>query len=96
MFQQTRQYDNFLDYFEVNHDQGGAGYHGYLASRLFDRQSLTGDTDALRGAISDILTTHGGLNPFLVTGKGVQEADPRGGGNAVNPSLRNSFVHASE
>jgi hypothetical protein len=33
---------------------------------------------------------------FLVSGKGVHQAKPRGGGNAVLPAWRTSWVHASK
>ncbi|KAH7329662.1 hypothetical protein B0I35DRAFT_487662 [Stachybotrys elegans] len=94
MFQQATQYDSFLDWFEDHYDRGSAGGQGYMGSRLFDKHSLTDDTASLKNALSPILDKHGGFNPFLVIGKGVQEAIPRGGSNAANPALRTSYIHS--
>lgn len=94
LFQITTAYDSFLDWFNVNYDQGTAGTSAYLVSRLLDEQALTLDTDALKEAVKSASVQASGLQVFMVGGKGVQHAEPRGGGNAVNPGWRDSYVHA--
>lgn len=92
------QFDSFLAWFDKNYDMNPAGGSSYLVSRLLDEEALTGDPDALKDALQEELTsgTLGSMATFMVGGKGVQEATPRGGSNAVNPAWRTAYVHACE
>ncbi|KND91631.1 6-hydroxy-D-nicotine oxidase [Tolypocladium ophioglossoides CBS 100239] len=95
MFQTTEQYPSFLAWFDKNYDQGQAGQSSYMVSRLLDGKALTGDPEALGKALKAGSAPSGGMLVFMVAGKGVQDAKPRGG-NAVNPAWRTAYVHAVE
>ncbi|KDN60536.1 putative FAD binding domain-containing protein [Colletotrichum sublineola] len=90
----TQPYGSFKDWYAENFDDGQAGGSVYLISRLLDKGALTNDLDALAGALEPILVNDGWLATYLVAGKGVNEAKPRGGGNAVHPAWRKAYVHA--
>ncbi|KAM0265115.1 hypothetical protein ACHAQJ_000267 [Trichoderma viride] len=90
------EYDSFLGWFDKNYDTNQAGGSEYLVSRLLDKEALTGNPQALKNALQVAISTGslGGMAAFMVGGKGVQEAEPRGGSNAVNPAWRTAYVHA--
>jgi hypothetical protein len=84
---------SFLAWFSKYFDSTDAGKNGYIGSRLLDRNALTGDlaksSKAWEGFANG--TTAGS---YLVSGKGVHDAKPRGCGNAVLPAWRRAYVHA--
>ncbi|KPM37671.1 hypothetical protein AK830_g8885 [Neonectria ditissima] len=90
----TQPYDSFMDWYAENFDDGKAGTSVYLISRLLDKDTLTNDLDALSDALKSILLNDGWLATYMVAGKGVHEAKPRGGGNAVHPAWRKAYIHA--
>jgi hypothetical protein len=92
-FAQTETYNSFLEWFDVHYDAGAAGQSTILKSTLISREALTTNPDALVDAIATASTMSKGLSFFPLAGKGVQEAVPRGGSNAVNPGWRKSLVH---
>lgn len=93
------EYGSFLEWFEEHFDSGAAGQSGAFKSRLIGEEALNGNgdpeaiVDALLAATSPPLV---GMSMFLLGGKGVNEAKPRGGSNAVNPGWRKALVHSSE
>ncbi|KAI6780469.1 FAD binding domain-containing protein [Emericellopsis cladophorae] len=87
-------FESFFDWYSENYDDGQAGGSTYLISRLLDKETVTGDLDALSNALEPILIDDGWLGTYLVAGKGVNEAKPRGGSNAVHPAWRKAYVHA--
>jgi hypothetical protein len=88
------QYDSFLGWFNNNFDSSPAGGSLYIVSRLLDGETLTGNPEKLKSALQAAMTSGGTMSAFMVAGKGVQEAKPRGGSNAVNPAWRTAYVHA--
>lgn len=92
----TQPYDSFFDWYQTNFDNGQAGGSVYLISRLLDKDTLTKDLDALSDALEPILIDDGWLGTYMVAGKGVNKARPRGGSNAVHPAWRKAYVHASK
>lgn len=95
-FQQPTQFPSWLAWFDVFYDQRPVGGNVIFTSRLLDEEALTGDLEALEEAVRTVLEQAGRITTFLVSGKGVHEAKPRGGGNAVNPAWRTAYVHASK
>ncbi|OAA43910.1 FAD-binding, type 2 [Beauveria brongniartii RCEF 3172] len=92
-FYSTTEYASFLAFFAANADTESVGDNKYLVSRLLDRDALTRDEKTLGEALL-AGTGPGGLSTFfLVGGKGVQEAKPAGGSNAVNSHWRSAYVH---
>ncbi|RFU71833.1 fad binding domain-containing [Trichoderma arundinaceum] len=88
------EYDSWLGWFDKNFDGSQAGGSSYIVSRLLDGEALTGNSKKLKNALQAAMTPGGSMSLFMVAGKGVQEAKPRGGRNAVNPAWRTAFVHA--
>ncbi|KAH7127428.1 hypothetical protein EDB81DRAFT_729501 [Dactylonectria macrodidyma] len=86
-------YNSFLGWFDDYYDQGTAGNSSYLVSRLLDKHALESNETALSAALEKAMGTVGSLSTFIVSGKGVHDAVPRGGSDAVNPGWRKSYVH---
>lgn len=80
-------YPSFNSWFDVFYDQSLAGYDGYVGSRLLDEKALASDD------IGESFRLSGGA-AYLVAGKGVRDAKPRGGSLSVTPTWRKAIVHA--
>lgn len=94
----TSEFPSFYSNFQVLHDTTAAGTDQVLGSRLLDEEVLTGDFTALVEAVKGFtpaLATSGAA-PFLLGGKGVRDAVPEGGSDAVLPAWRKSLVHMSK
>lgn len=91
----SRMFDRFQPWYDENYDRSAVGFNHFLASRLMDRESMEKDTNKTGEAFGRF--ANGDQNTvFIVSGKGVHEAKPRGGGNAVVPAWRKAYVHASK
>jgi hypothetical protein len=88
-------YPSHYAWYEVNYDPSSAGYENVMSSRLLDREALTGNLTKAKEAY-ELFADGGGSNMFMVSGKGVHDAVPRGGSNAVLPAWRSTYVHASK
>lgn len=88
-------YRSFLEWYGEHYDRGQAGENIYVGSHLMDAESL-GDAAAIGPAWNTFSDVGGSGNAYLVTGPGVRDAKPRGGGNAVCPAWRKAIIHASE
>ncbi|UNI22232.1 hypothetical protein JDV02_008139 [Purpureocillium takamizusanense] len=93
VFLATEEFPTFLAWFDKYFDHNPAGNSSYIVSRLLDGQTLASDPRALGTAIKAAGGSRGGMALFMVGGRGVQNAKPRGG-NSVNPAWRNAYVHA--
>uniref|UniRef100_L2FGL7 FAD binding domain-containing protein n=1 Tax=Colletotrichum fructicola (strain Nara gc5) TaxID=1213859 RepID=L2FGL7_COLFN len=91
---QTEQFASWFDWFDKYRDARPVGYQLIFASRLLDEAALTEDVDALAAAVEMATEMVGRMTAFLVSGRGVHEAVPRGGGNAVHPAWRRAYIHA--
>ena len=89
-------YPSFWAWYQDNYDKGSAGSDIYVGSRLLDEHALTANFNASRAAYAQLLTGAGTGTAHLVGGKGVRNAKPRGGGDAVLPAWRKAYVHLSE
>ncbi|KAI0379050.1 FAD-binding domain-containing protein [Hypomontagnella monticulosa] len=83
-------YPTFQAWFDTHYDQNTAGLDMWVGSRLLDADSLTRNATA-SGQAFKIFDGEA----FLVAGKGVQNAKPRGGSNAVNPAWRKTLAHCT-
>ena len=87
-------FPSYLAWYSENYDTSAAGINSYIGSRLLDKAALTADltksSAAYEGFANGTLAT-----AYLVSGKGVHDAHPRGCGNAVLPAWRKAYVHAS-
>ncbi|KAI8632863.1 FAD-binding domain-containing protein [Xylariaceae sp. FL1651] len=82
-------YPSFQSFFSIYYDQNPAGYDQYIGSRLIDADSLTSNSTKVSEAFMNARST-----AYLVAGKGVRDAKPRGGSTAVTPTWRKAIVHA--
>ncbi len=94
-----KSFPSFLGWYLENYDTSAAGQNSYLGSRLLDRAALTADLTKSSAAFerfanSSIAAASIGT-AYLVSGKGVHNAHPRGCANAVLPAWRKAYVHAS-
>ncbi len=80
-------YPDWNSWFKQNYDDTPTGHGTVMGSRLLDEKALTGNDTALRIALQDF-SAGGEASVFIVSGKGVHNAQPRGGGNAVLPAWR--------
>jgi hypothetical protein len=89
-------YPDFYAWFKDNNGPLDGGFDGIVGSWLLDEKALTSDLGELKDAIKTFTPEGSTSAPFLVSGKGVWDAVPRGGSNAVNPAWRRALVHYSE
>ncbi|KAG8526053.1 uncharacterized protein KY384_000815 [Bacidia gigantensis] len=89
------QYPNLYAYTVGANTAEAVGNDGRLGSRLLTEEALTSDPAKLRIALEQSTPPGNVLFGHLTAGKGVREARPAGGGNAVLPAWRFSYVHAA-
>lgn len=66
-----------------------------MSSRLLDAKALSANATATKVAFEKF--SDGGVaTVYLVAGKGVTDAVPRGGSNAVSSAWRRTIIHCSE
>ncbi|KAH8879740.1 FAD-binding domain-containing protein [Thozetella sp. PMI_491] len=87
-------YPDWNSWFKQNYDSSPTGQENVMGSRLLDEKALTGNDTALAAALRDF-SAYGQATVYIVSGKGVHNAKPRGGGNAVLPAWRKTYVHAT-
>ncbi|KAF8855701.1 FAD-binding domain-containing protein [Acephala macrosclerotiorum] len=90
----TTSYEDFWGYYKTNNGPLDAGNDGLLGSRLLDGKALMGNLSALAEAYKTASAPGLGSQAYLVSGKNVWNAKPRGGSNAVNPAWRKAYVHS--
>lgn len=84
-------FPNFYSMFLEYADDDGVGVDKVVGSRLLPPETLT--EDAFSGALMDFLGGSGG-RLYMVSGKGVWDAKPRDGSDAVNLAWRKALIHA--
>jgi hypothetical protein len=88
-------FPSFLSWYREHHDTTPTGNDTFVGSRLLDRRALTANLTASAHAFGR-LSSGGVATAYLVSGKGVRDARPRGGGDAVLPVWRRAYVHSSK
>ncbi|KAI1360344.1 hypothetical protein F5Y08DRAFT_52124 [Xylaria arbuscula] len=83
-------YPSFKSWYDLFYDQGVTGYDEYVGSRLLDEKALT-TLDSVDVGQAFKLSEG---SAYLVAGKGVHNAKPRGGSTSVTPTWRKAVVHA--
>jgi hypothetical protein len=90
------EYPTFYDWWIADNGPYYAGIELVVGSRLLSADALH-DVAALETAVKGVLTSEtggGGMNFYFLGGKGIADAVPRGGSDAVNPAWRKALVHA--
>ncbi|KAK4449569.1 FAD-binding domain-protein [Podospora aff. communis PSN243] len=87
-------HNNFAAWYLDNFDPSPVGYSSVMSSRLLDKEALTSNVTALKTAL-ERFSAGGQATVYIVSGKGVFEAQPRGGATAVHPAWRRTYVHAT-
>ena len=95
-YNQTTYFPTFLDWYAVNNDTSPTGFDMILGTRLLSKAAVTTNLSATAAAIQDMASTAGYVEIDLISGPGVHEAQPRGGGDSVNPGWRTSYIETSE
>lgn len=90
----TQTYPDFWAWYSVSNGPLGANHDQILGSRLLDGKALTGNLTALKETYQKITPKGSITSIYLVGGKNVMNAQPRGGSNAVNPAWRKAYVHS--
>ena len=88
-------FPSFLAWYDVHYDMSAGGLDQYVGSRLLDGPALTGNLTQSAELLGEFAAGAGAGTAYLVSGPGVHNAQPRGGGNAVCPAWRTSYIHAS-
>ena len=87
-------YPSFYAWFRDHFDTSPAGNNTLIGSRLLDERALTSNLTRSAAALTRFAADGIGT-AYLIAGRGVRNAKPRGGGNAVCPAWRKTYVHAS-
>ncbi len=87
-------YPDFWAWYSVNNGPLDAGYDQFIGSRLLDKNALMQNLTALAAAFKGATPYGGVTSAYLVGGKGVMNAKPRGGSNAVGSAWRKAYVHS--
>lgn len=84
---------SFYAWWAQNNGPDNAGADLLIGSRLLDTTALTANITTLKNAIKAATKPGSGTMANFVSGKGVWNAKPRGGGDAVNPAWRKAVIH---
>ncbi|OAQ66836.2 FAD binding domain-containing protein [Pochonia chlamydosporia 170] len=87
-------YTSFFAWYKDNHDAGRGGRNTFVASRLLERDILEKHNHNFTAALKRAFEANTRFDIFMVGGRGVKDAQPRGGENAVNPAWRKATVLA--
>ena len=90
----TQAYPDFYSWWNATMETEASGVDIAIGSRLLDENALTADSAKLMQALKQAAPAGGLLKGHLVAGRGVKEAVPAGGSDAVNPAWRKAYVHA--
>ncbi len=90
----VKSYPDFWTWYAVNNGPLEAGGNTVLGSRLIDGEALTKNLTALKQAYEAATPPGHMTSVFLVGGKGVRDAKPRGGSNSVGPAWRKAYIHS--
>ncbi|TVY27110.1 putative FAD-linked oxidoreductase [Lachnellula hyalina] len=89
----SQSFPGFYTWYLPHNGPNNAGFDAQTGSRLLDGKALT-NAPGLKEALKILIPAQSPLQIYLVNGKGVHNARPRGGGNAVNPAWRSAYVHS--
>lgn len=91
----TQTWTDFWAFYSLNNGPLDGGHDQVLGSRLLDKKALT-NREAMKEAYKTFTANGSPASVYLVGGKNVMNARPRGGSNAVNSAWRKAYVHTSK
>jgi len=96
-------YASFYDWWLPSNGPDYGGIDLMVGSRLLDTEALTANLTALKVALQGFIPRNDNAtlgadaaSVDFISGKGVWNAVPRGGSNAVNPAWRKAVIHFSQ
>jgi hypothetical protein len=89
-------YPGFYSWLKDNNGPLDGGFDGLVGSWLLDENVLTTDLNVLKEAIKTFTPPGSPSTPYLVSGKGVWDAVPRGGSDSLNLAWRKAVTHFSK
>ncbi|KAK0655897.1 hypothetical protein B0T16DRAFT_315247 [Cercophora newfieldiana] len=89
------EHPSFYAWYQIHYDTSAAGSDVLVGSRLLSSSALTTNLTQSAAALRQFITPLNFGTAYLVSGKGVHHAVPRGGSNAINPAWRTAYVHAT-
>ncbi|KAI9837887.1 MAG: hypothetical protein M1837_002677 [Sclerophora amabilis] len=87
------EYPDFYTWWSASSASEGVGTSGRLGSRLLDKAALLKDPKALKKHLKETSPGDIPLLGHLIAGRGVQNAKPAGGDDAINPAWRKAYTH---
>lgn len=88
----TRTYSDFWEFYKDNNGPLGANHDQLLGSRLLDGKAIANQT-AVKETYKALAQDGDIVSLYLVGGKNVWNAKPRGGSNSVHPAWRKAYIH---
>lgn len=92
-FVNTTTFPNFYSWLQFNTAPDVAGIDLLIGSRILDEEALSKNVTALNVGLQAAIPPSSSGIVYMIFGKGVHDAVPRGGSNAVNPAWRRVLVH---
>jgi len=92
----TQEYPGYYSWWSQEIHPRTVGIELALGSRLLDKESLTRNDTRLKEALQAAIPEGSMMLGHLLAGKGVRDARPAGGSDAVNPAWRKAYSHASK
>lgn len=90
-------FPSFYDWWIDSNGPDDGGVEVMVGSRLLPAEALTANLTALKVGLQGFLNPQeDGISVDFVSGKGVWNAVPRGGSDAVNPAWRKAVIHMSK
>lgn len=89
-------YPDFYTWFEPNNGPRDANHNEALGGRLLDEKALTSNLTAVAEAFKTACPDGTYSDAYVMGGKAVRNAVPRGGSSAVNPAWRRAFGDTSK
>jgi hypothetical protein len=92
----AREYQSYYSWWSQEIHPRTVGIGLAIGSRLLDKESLTSNEMRLKQALQAAIPKGSMMLGHLLAGKGVKDARPAGGGNAVNPAWRKAYSHTGQ
>jgi hypothetical protein len=94
---ETQEFQDFSSYADVFDGLQVVGVDGLIGGRFLDKKALSSNKVDIKEALKATITPAGGIIlGEMLMGKGVWDAQPRGGDNAVSKAWRSAITNTCE